>query len=334
MTTQQQTIQSVVNIERYQDSQKSNWDNFVRNSKNGTFLFLRDYMDYHRDRMHDHSLIIRDERQNIIALLPANKRGNSFLSHEGLTYGGFVTDANMKVPKMLNIFDATFNYLRQRSFTKFVYKTIPYIYHKISAEEDRYALFLCEASLTRRGVLAVVDCQSKLPFQERRRRMVKKATTNNLIIKECDDFEAYWVLLTQRLREAYETQPVHSLEEITSLKSRLPGNIKLFACFSNANILAGVVIYESERVAHVQYIASNKQGKELGALDLIFHSLLSEVYRQKSFFDFGTSDEHNGRYLNKGLIDQKEGFGARAVVHDHYTIDLTRWHGQMATVME
>jgi hypothetical protein len=34
-------------------------------------------------------------------------------------------------------------------------------------------------------------------------------------------------------------------------------------------------------------------------------------------FDFGTADECDGRYLNRGLIDQKEGFGARAVVHDH-----------------
>ena len=28
---------------------------------------------------------------------------------------------------------------------------------------------------------------------------------------------------------------------------------------------------------------------------------------------------------NEGLIDFKEGFGARAVVHDHYTIDLAGW---------
>ena len=42
----------------------------------------------------------------------------------------------------------------------------------------------------------------------------------------------------------------------------------------------------------------------------------------KTYFDFGISTEENGRVLNSGLIDQKEGFGARGVVHDHYELDI------------
>ena len=34
-------------------------------------------------------------------------------------------------------------------------------------------------------------------------------------------------------------------------------------------------------------------------------------------------DAGGGRVINTGLIDQKEGFGARSVAHDHYRIDLT-----------
>ena len=34
------------------------WDTFVQESKNGTFLFVRDYMDYHRDRFQDCSLLV------------------------------------------------------------------------------------------------------------------------------------------------------------------------------------------------------------------------------------------------------------------------------------
>jgi hypothetical protein len=78
-------------------------------------------------------------------------------------------------------------------------------------------------------------------------------------------------------------------------------------------------------VAHVQYIAANERGQNLGALDLLFTELLMNRYQDKAYFDFGTSDEQNGHVLNKGLIDQKEGYGARVIVHDHYEICVADW---------
>lgn len=82
------------------------------------------------------------------------------------------------------------------------------------------------------------------------------------------------------------------------------------------------MIYESTRVAHVQYIAASPRGRELGALDQLFVHLLDETYAAKDFFDFGISNEQDGRTLNRGLIEQKEGFGARAVVHDFYRLRI------------
>jgi hypothetical protein len=72
----------------------------------------------------------------------------------------------------------------------------------------------------------------------------------------------------------------------------------------------------------VQYICASEKGKEVGALDLLFAELLDDVYRSVPCFDFGISTEDDGRYLNTGLIEQKEGFGARAIMHDFYAIDL------------
>jgi len=315
----------IIQIEKYTETQASTWDEFVRRSKNGTFLFLRDYMDYHRERYQDHSLLIRDDDGRLIALLPANRNGSALISHSGLTYGGFVIDESMKTPRMLEMFDAVLTSLQQAGLTRFVYKTIPPIYHRLPAEEDRYALFLCNASVIRRGVLTVIDTHCRLPFQERRNRGVKKAQRAGLTIARSDDFAIYWDILTDRLLKTHNTLPVHALSEIESLRFQFPDNIKLFACFQDSGMLGGVLIYESERVAHVQYIAASDQGRELGALDLLFHDLLTEHYASKPIFDFGTSDEDNGRHLNRGLIDQKEGFGARAIVHDHYEISLVDW---------
>src|SRR5262249_3341135 len=123
----------------------------------------------------------------------------------------------------------------------------------------------------------------------------------------------------------YGVPPVHSLAEIELLRGRFPKNIRLFTCRGGGQLLGGVVVYESSTVAHVQYIASTEEGRRAGALDLVFDELLTVHYAGRRYFDFGISNEDGGRQLNRGLIDQKEGFGARAVVHDHYTLDLAGW---------
>ena len=48
-----------ITIVRYDAAQRVLWDDFVENARNATFLFKRDYMDYHADRFADHSLIVR-----------------------------------------------------------------------------------------------------------------------------------------------------------------------------------------------------------------------------------------------------------------------------------
>jgi hypothetical protein len=106
------------------------------------------------------------------------------------------------------------------------------------------------------------------------------------------------------------------------LARRFPREIALFGAFRGSDWLSGVVVYESAPVAHVQYIASTAEGRELSSLDLLFERLIVQEYAEKAWFDFGSSTEDEGRTLNEGLVAQKEGFGARAVVHDFYDLDL------------
>ena len=89
---------------------------------------------------------------------------------------------------------------------------------------------------------------------------------------------------------------------------------------STGNIVAGTVMYVTDNVAHSQYIAASEQGRDYGALDLLFSKLITDVFAAHRYFDFGISTEQGGRFLNEGLMFQKEGFGARAVVYDTYEI--------------
>src|SRR6266702_1439833 len=134
-------------IEPYSPRYKDVWDELVRKSTNGTFLFERNYMEYHSDRFEDASLLAFDERKRLLALLPANRKGDTLISHEGLSYGGFVSDKSATIPKIIKVFNATIAYLVQSGLRCLVYKSIPHIYHRFPAEEASYALMWFAARL-------------------------------------------------------------------------------------------------------------------------------------------------------------------------------------------
>ena len=306
---------------KYSGDRKGEWNAFLGKSKNGLFLFHRDYMEYHADRFVDFSLMVYDGRE-LVALLPANVEGNVCVSHGGLTFGGFVTSSAMRTPAMLSVFGEVVDYLRASALSRLVYKCVPYVYHSMPSEEDRYALFRMGARLVRRDVTSAIYLPRKLRFQELRRRGIKKAVGAGLEVKEVDDLAPFWVVLEANLAERHHTKPVHSCAEMEYLRGKFPENIKLFACCRKDTLLAGVVVYESAHVAHAQYIASSDEGRQSGALDMVFSHLLNDHYRDKDYFDFGISTENNGQYLNESLVSFKEGFGARAVVHDFYEVGI------------
>ena len=307
-------------IERYQRGMGDAWNGFVARSKNGTFLFDRGYMDYHADRFEDHSLVVRDGSGGIVALLPANRSGARLASHAGLTYGGFVVDERMGAAAMLEVFDALRRYLGGEAIEALAYKTVPSIYHAYPAEEDRYALFRAGATLYRRDVLAVLCPGHRPAYQERRVRMMKRAAKAQVAVESGSRFAHFWPILEANLQRVHGTRPVHSLAEIEMLAARFPDNIRLHLAVEGGEPIAGVVIYDTKRVAHVQYIASSERAREVGALDRLFAALIEEVYAGHAWFDFGISNEDDGRVLNVGLVEQKEGFGARAMAHDFYEV--------------
>ncbi|SEA52495.1 GNAT family N-acetyltransferase [Marinobacterium iners] len=309
-----------MNVSRYTIEMKSDWDSFVFNSKNGHFLFDRDYMDYHSDKFKDHSLMIHNSSEKLIALLPANRDGKAIYSHQGLTFGGFVVDEKVKTAEVLDIFAAVRDFLRADGFERLIYKCIPYIYHDKPSEEDRYALFINNANLIRRDVTSTIDLREKPRYSKGRKWSINKAKKEGVLVRESDDYDKFWELLEEVLQTNHSAKPVHTLNEIELLSGRFPNNIRLFLAEKEGRVLSGALIYESKYVAHTQYLANSSEGRNVGGLDLTLDYLLTEYSKNKRYFDFGISCEQSGRYLNEGLIAQKEGFGARAVVHDFYEL--------------
>jgi hypothetical protein len=306
----------------YEPALATSWDRFVSGSKNGTFLFQRGYMDYHAARFTDVSLVIEDAAGAWLGIFPASRDGDRVSSHGGLTYGGLVSSEAMTTPRALATFDAIGQHYSRLGIRSVHYKTIPHVYHRIPAEEDRYALFRHGATLVRRDVLSVIDPVEPGPVQSRRRRAAAKATKAGVVVGRSTRWADYWRLLSETLAARHAAAPVHSLDEIALLARRFPANVTLWLAELAGTPTAGVVTYDTGRVAHAQYIAANEVGRDTGSLDLLFLHLIGEAYRDHQCFDFGISNEDSGRILNVGLVEQKEGFGARAVVHDFYDWQL------------
>lgn len=311
-----------MNILKYSTEKKNHWDSFVNGAKNKHFFFLRDYMDYHSHIFNDNSLMVYDDQNKLIALFPANQEDGTLYSHQGLTFGGFLVDDKMKAATMLEVFDSLIFYCSENGFQKVIYKCIPFIYCTNGSDEDKYALFRNNSRLLRRDISTTIFMDNKLPYQEQRRRAVKKAQKNNLVFSKSEKYFDYWEILNETLKKQHNTQAVHSFEEIISLKEKFPNNIKLFIAELNDKILGGTLVFENDSIVHTQYLANSEEGREVGALDFVIDKLVNEVYSEKKYFDFGISNEQQGKVLNTGLIAQKEGFGARAVAHDFYELRI------------
>ena len=313
-------------IKRYIAECAAEWDDFVSKTRNGTFLFMRQYMDYHADRFCGHSLMIY-RKERLCALLPANESEGILYSHGGLTYGALLTLPSLGTAEVCEIFALINKYLKEAGICKVIYKAIPWIYHRMPAEEDLYALFkVCNAQLIKREVSSTIVYDNQMvKFTESRRSGIRKAERNGIIISETEDMTSFWQILNDNLAEKHNAKPVHSLEEIQLLKSRFPNNIRLFMAHSPEGCpLGGAVIYESRGIAHTQYISASPEGKQQGVLDLLFHHVINNVYAgsEYKYFDLGTSTLEGGKVLNEPLIFQKEGFGGRGVCYDTYMWEI------------
>lgn len=311
----------MLRVERYESRLQKDWDEFVARSKNGVFLFYRTYLEYHADRFADHSLLFFDDSR-LLALLPANRRGNVLASHGGLTFGGFVTDDKMKTPIMLELFDALQQHCRSESIERVIYKPVPHIYHRLSAEEDLYALFVRDGRLVQRDVSSTVVVRERPSLSKGRKWAVKRAKAHGVEVRLSADIEGFMAIEEENLRTKYGVKPTHSAAELRLLAERHPDHIKLFGAYRGETLLGGIVVYENRHVVHAQYIATTPEGREIAALDCIVDGLLNEVYADRTYFDFGISTEENGRKLNVGLIENKESYGARAVAYDCYELDV------------
>ncbi len=311
----------MVTCAQYSNEKRTAWDTFVRSCRSKLFIFERDFMEYHSDRFIDHSFMFY-ECGKLVALLPASQHDDVITSHGGLSYGGLLYSDKVRAKTILDVFSALQKSLYDCDYNKLIYKAIPYIFHKQPSQEDIYALYRNNASLTRRDLSSIIHLDNRTKLSKGRKWLINRAKNAGLLVSASENWEAFYALLKQVLKRHGAT-PVHSASELEYLASKFPHNILLKTVVHNGELLAGTLLFIFDQVVHTQYIATSTKGKELGALDFLLEQLINESHENGyKYFSFGISTEEDGKYLNDGLISQKESFGARSIVLDHYELHV------------
>ncbi|MDE7382078.1 MAG: GNAT family N-acetyltransferase [Muribaculaceae bacterium] len=316
----------MMQLQRYTPGDKELWNRFVAESNNGTFLFDRNYMDYHSDRFTDYSFLVY-KGGSLRAMLPCNivdgGDGAMLYSHQGLTYGGWILPKHhLDGEDVMELFSLIGEHMAKEGIEGFEYKKMPYIYGQTPFDEDRYALYRLGA------VTAGCDLSSAIRFEENpgfntlmRRHLKKAGKIQGVEVREYttdEDIDRFHRMLERCLLERHGEKPVHTAAELRLLHSRFPDNIRIIACQEAGEPRAGVVLYLCATVVHVQYICSTPEGRERGLLTYLFDKVINAGYGKREYFDFGISTEDEGAYLNTGLLRQKYSLGGRGVVYEKF----------------
>jgi hypothetical protein len=211
-----------VAVRRYREQDAEAWDALTAESWNGTFLHGRRFLAYHGERFQDLSLIAEDDQGQIIGALPAAlhpRRADTVVSHPGLTYGGVVHKGALRGAVMLEVLQEICRMYREMDLRHLQYKAVPYIYHIVPSNDDLYALFRLGAVRYRCDLSAAIDLDSGRKPSKLRRMDLGKARRAGVSVAVGPEYlEPFWAVLEANLRTKHNTKPVHTLQEIKSLR--------------------------------------------------------------------------------------------------------------------
>lgn len=314
---------------RYTEEYNKVWEEWVESSNCGVFLHTRKFLNYHKNRFEDHSLIFKN-KNSVIAIMPMARESLSscMVSHPGITYGGLIYKTRIKLDDIDEIFKLIIEYCRKLGFKKFIYKPIPYHIQRYPEQLDIFYLYKYGASIYSKEIWNTINLNYQRKLSKGRKWGFNKGIKNKLTIKASSsvkDLKQFHNILSENLVKRHKTKPVHSINEFIELSTKFKNHINLKLVMDEFNrILGGCWIFNlNNNCVHSQYIACNKLGMELNALDYLLESIIKECTTNNiNNFSFGSSTEKNSEILNQGLFDFKNGFGIGNSLINTYKIML------------
>lgn len=310
-------------VERYNEANKPAWDDFVSRLEAHSILFYRDFMDYHKDRFEDYSLMVFQGKK-LLSILPANIDDDNVVhSHQGLSYGGLLFESNASFNLRLAHFAAVMRFLSSRAIKELFLRNIPNCYR--TDNSDMLVFDWVEAKLYRTDIYSYIPKGVYIKPNNDRNKYLKKAVKEKFEIRNFNDYSAFWNnLLIPNLSKRFNVAPAHTCEEIEFLAKKFPKEIQLFGAFQKDLLRAGIVLFVHKHVVHAQYIAGDNNRND-GSLDYLIDTVIKEFISNHGF-SFGSSSEEQGASVNNGLLYWKESFRSCNDTQPFYSIETKNYY--------
>lgn len=320
-------------VECFTNDSSERWDGFVfEKSINGNFLQSRRFLSYHPfGRFNDSSLMYRDNKGNLRAVIPAVVRcdelGKHFVSHPGSTYGGIVLDSkSCTVKRFQSIIDDVVDWCVEEGFDSIDLRFPPdFMWVQDEAALIEYMLtfngFVERSELTTYIDFSVYKDAVLSNFSQGKRTNINNGLKKGLVCRELESEEevtSFYAMLCENLQK-HGAKPVHSLEELKHLHFEvLAGSAVMLGVFLDGRMLAAgwLFLFSNQNVAHTQYLCAASGHNALSPMSFLYYAAI-EYSKKRGFkyLSWGISTEERGRVLNWGLTESKEHFGSLHGVH-------------------
>lgn len=267
----------------------------------------------------------------MISVLPAAEIPENgkkcIVSHPGASMGSFVVPEDLSFSDSLSIVEQLINYANDNGFSGIRLTLPPTIYSNRISNYIDFALQKNGFKYIKREISSVLFLEDTIEktlakFKQTHRTAVRKAEKSNVIIKQSDDFEAFYSILTKNLSIRHNVTPTHTLKELLHLKELFPDKINLFGAFVEDTMVAGVVNFvANDNVVLAFYISHDEAFQEMRPINLLFYKIFEwAIDHNYLIFDFGifTVNEEP----NMGLARFKENFGASGQFRDTLELKL------------
>ncbi len=321
----------MLEIVRYNNSNRALWDKFVLSCNNGTIFHLRSFLNYHpRSRFKDHSLLVT-KKGKLFSVFPAAEKiidnNKHLISHPGASIGSFVLGDNLSILDSLDLVKRLKSYAQINEINEIQIKLPPSLYQGRLSNYMEFSFFKHNFMYSKRDITSILFLEESISktvekFKSPHKRAIRKAIENGVQIRQSKNFKSFYNILSKNLKIRHGVVPTHTIDELLSIQELFPDRCVLFGAYLDGKMIAGVVNFiVNNHVVLAFYISHDEEYAEYRSVNLLFYTIFEwAIESGYKIFDFGTFTV-DGK-PNMGLGRFKENFGASGIFRDIIQLKL------------
>lgn len=317
-------------IVKYSEEWKEEWDRFVLSSNNGTMFHLQKFFDYHTPGKFtfDHLMFI--DKGRIRAVLPGRLKDGMFESPIGASYGSIVT-GDITFEETMNLVSLLLDYGRKNGIKEYMLTSAPMIYEKYQNQNLDFAMLWQGFRFDLHYISSAIKLDKERDIIERFSPTIRRNIRKTLKIPELrveineryDEF--YPILLDNKSR--HNVKPTHSYDDLLKLKELMPDNLKLFMVYYNDKPIGGsLMFFCNDQVALCFYNMLYYEYAHLKPIQRVMYEVVKySTDHGYTYVDIGVSQDtkaENPMTPSMSLINFKEKFDAKTIMRNTFYIKL------------